>query len=84
MLIANFVGWLLNRAWTFGVAHPRSRQEFLRYLAVNLAGFAVTLVAVHFLVSRAGLHYLWASGCVAAGMTLINFIAHRHISFRLR
>lgn len=83
LLVVNFVGWLLNRFWTFNVAPRRSLAEFLRYLLVNLAGFLITLGAVHLLVSQFGMHYLWASACVAVGMTIPNFFLHRHFSFRL-
>ena len=83
LVIVNLVGWLLNRAWTFEVDKPRSIAEFLRYLLVNLGGFAITLAGVHGLVTLLGMHYLWASACVAAAMTLLNFFLHRTISFRL-
>lgn len=83
LLIVNVVGWLLNRSWTFNVAPRRSLPEFLRYLLVNLAGFLITLGAVHLLVSQFGMHYLWASAWVALGMTILNFFLHRHFSFRL-
>jgi putative flippase GtrA len=84
LVIVNIVGWLLNRGWTFKMDSPRSGAEFGRYLAVNAAGFFITLISVHVLVSWVGMHYLWASAWVAAGMIFVNFLVHRRISFRLR
>lgn len=81
ILIANTLGWVLNRKWTFGSTSIDWLAEYSRYLAVNLSSFLVSLVLMAVLVSGAGVHYLLASGGIAVVLTAFNFIAHRGWSF---
>jgi putative flippase GtrA len=84
LLIVNLIGWALNRVWTFESRTQDTKQEFARYLAVNVAGFGITLLLMAVLVSGFGMNYLIASMIVAALMMLANFIIHRNWSFRHR
>ena len=82
--VANSLGWLLNRGWTFRSTNVRRLPEFARYLAVNLAATVVSLALMALLVSGLGVHYLLASALLAAVFMVINFIAHRDWSFAPR
>ena len=84
LLIVNLIGWALNRVWTFQSAARETKKEFARYLAVNIAGFGITLILMALLVSAFGMNYLVASVIVAALMMLANFAVHRSWSFRHR
>ncbi len=83
LLLVNIVGWLLNRVWTFDSQSPEKRAELGRYLSVNLAGAPVTMVLMAILVSGLGLHYLIAGAVVAVGMMFLNYVIHKHWSFRV-
>jgi putative flippase GtrA len=82
LLVMNFVGWLLNRHWTFASRARRSWAEFARYLLVNAAGFVLTLLLLEMMVSWLGLNYLVASAFIAVLMAGLNFTAHRLWSLR--
>lgn len=84
LLIVNLIGWTLNRIWTFESTSQSKKLEFARYLAVNIAGFGITLLLMALLVSGLGINYLVASIIVAGLMMLTNFVTHRNWSFRHR
>ncbi len=81
ILIANTLGWALNRQWTFASTSSDWFAEYTRYLAVNLSSFALSLVLMAVLVSGLGVHYLLASGGMAVVLAAFNFVAHRGWSF---
>lgn len=76
------LGWAMNRSWTFRVARPPSVGEFARYAGVTVMSCAAALGLMALLVSGLGVHYLVANVSIAAGMTLVNFVAHKGWSFR--
>lgn len=81
IVIANTLGWALNRQWTFASTSTAWFAEYTRYLAVNLSSFLASLGLMALLVSGAGVHYLLASAGIAVVLTAFNFIAHRGWSF---
>jgi putative flippase GtrA len=81
IVIANTLGWALNRRWTFASRSRDAWAEFGRYVTVNLSGFALSLGLMALLVSGLGLHYLIASALIAAALMLVNFVVHRSWSF---
>ena len=81
IVIANTLGWWLNRRWSFRSRAKGLLAEYLRYFAVTLTSSAASFVLMAVLVSGLKLHYLLASGVIAVGMTLFNFVAHRGWSF---
>lgn len=84
LLLVNFLGWALNRMWTFESTARDTKREFARYLAVNVLGFGITLSLMALMVSGLGINYLVASMLVAGLMMLTNFVIHRNWSFRHR
>lgn len=81
IVVANSLGWLLNRVWSFRSRDIARAAEYLRYLSVTFVSSAVSFVLMALLVGVFGVHYLLASGLIAAGMTILNFLAHRGWSF---
>ena len=87
-LIAASCGWFINRAFTFGgqVAGGSKRGEWLRYLLVNLGGFAINYgtyaaLIAHFALT--GKAVLWGvAGGAVAGVGF-NFVASRHLVYRI-
>lgn len=82
IVVANSLGWALNRQWTFGATPSYWLHEYVRYFSVNLLSFGFSLLAMAVLVSGLGWNYLFASALLAAVMTLVNFVLHRDWSFR--
>ncbi|SHE95754.1 Putative flippase GtrA (transmembrane translocase of bactoprenol-linked glucose) [Microbulbifer donghaiensis] len=80
----NFIGWALNRHQTFKTKDADALPEFTRYILVNLTSMITSLCTMYLLVSTVGLHYIVASTVIAAGMTTINFYAHRQWSFKTK
>lgn len=81
VVLVNFLGWLLNRLWTFKSSSIHTRAEILRYFVVNFFAFGVTLAVAAVLISGFGIHYLVANAIVAILMMLVNFLAHKNWSF---
>jgi len=82
ILIANTLGWALNRRWTFSTTQMPALVEFSRYLSANIGLFAINLALMAILVSALNVHYLMASAILAVCMTILNFTIHRDWSFR--
>ena len=85
-LVAASANWALNRAWTFRAApRHRAHRQWLRFLAVNAAGFvlnrgAYAALIAGFALAREAPVLAVAAGAVA-GMGL-NFTLSRRIVFR--
>lgn len=82
LVVVNFVGWLLNRLWTFGSTSDDRSGEFGRYLLVNLGSAGVTMVLMALLVSGLHMHYLVASVAVSIAMMFLSYFVHKQWSFR--
>jgi len=56
-------------------------MEYSRYMSVSISSTVISLALMVFCVNFLGLHYLLASAIIAAGMMVLNFVAHREWSF---
>lgn len=81
IVIANTLGWILNRKWTFCRSSIPWWMEYSRYMSVSISSTVISLALMVFCVNFLGLHYLLASAIIAAGMMVLNFVAHREWSF---
>lgn len=81
IVIANTLGWLLNRSWTFLSCAQSRWDEYVRYMSVSLSSTAISLLMMFLCVSVLEIHYLLASAGIALLMLLFNFVAHRDWSF---
>jgi putative flippase GtrA len=73
-------GYLLNRRWTFNA--PDSWQARSRYVVVQVAGLAGTIVLLWSFVSVAGAGRLTAYAVTIPTVTLATFAANRGWTFR--
>ncbi len=80
-LIINYVGFWLNKTFTFGDRSPRVVQQAARYYAVMGASLAANLTLMFLLVERAGIHYLISAAIVTVLFFFANFLGHRVITF---
>lgn len=81
IIIANSLGWALNRRWTFAGSRLSWGMEYIRYMSVGFSSVVASLLLMALCVSFLGIHYLLASALIALAMLLANFIAHRDWSF---
>lgn len=81
ILVANSLGWMLNRRWTFTDSGIQCWKEYSRYMSVSLSSTLISLGLMILLVDMLNLHYLLASATIAAAMTIVNFVLHRDWSF---
>lgn len=80
-LVAVANNFLANRAWTFKVRHGRRRFQALRFLAVSVATFLVTLGVLTALVEGARVAEVPAQAiAIACGLPL-NFLGQKLWSF---
>jgi putative flippase GtrA len=81
---AAFVGWLLNRLWSFAAA-PRTNpfRQFPRYLAVQTLGASANWLTYLLVIMLAGTGRVTALAALVAGsgagMFLNFFGARRHV-----
>jgi putative flippase GtrA len=84
--VAGSSNWFLNRMWTFsGASKGRIHDEWLRYLATNVAGFGINRGVYVALIASSTLCNLHpvlalAAGCIA-GLG-VNFVMSRRMVFR--
>jgi len=81
IVVANTLGWLLNRRWTFAESGDPWWKEYFRYLSVSLSSTLIGLGLMVLCVSVMSIHYLLSNAMVSLLMLLFNFIAHRDWSF---
>jgi putative flippase GtrA len=87
LLTATFVSYVLNRRWTFALAHGQgSMRETLQFYAINLAAWAVTLGVVAAADSLFGpLTQLGENVAKLAAVVIIllpKFAGYRDVVFR--
>ncbi|RYG64918.1 GtrA family protein [bacterium] len=84
IVVANSLGFILNRNWTFESRSASIWRELVRYFTVNLGQSALNLALMAFFVSVLGVHYLVASAGIAIVLTGANFLLHKNWSFNSR
>jgi putative flippase GtrA len=77
-LLNNF---LLNRHWTFEVAHGQVTRQARNYVLISAVFFAAQLAILHVLVV-AGLPKILAEGLSVFAVVPMNFLAQRRLAFR--
>lgn len=81
IVVANSLGWTMNRHWTFLKSSLPWWVEYCRYMSISFSSTMISLALMIFCVSLLGIHYLFASAVIAACMMMLNFVAHRDWSF---
>jgi putative flippase GtrA len=76
---ANIFSFWANSRWSFRVV--ATRQRYMRFLAVSLAGLAVSLIAIA-ISEMLQWHYLAGVFLSFIFLPLITFLAHRNWTWR--
>jgi dolichol-phosphate mannosyltransferase len=83
-LVAVVNNFVLNRHWTFDARDGAAHFQAMRFLAVSLVAFAVSLLLLTVLVEGAGLSKVPAQALAVAASTPLNFLGNKLWSFRVR
>ncbi|CDN31512.1 Conserved membrane protein YngA [Mucinivorans hirudinis] len=93
--VAATTNYILNRRFTWRSKNPNIRREYLRFLAVSLAGLGINSLVIYlfqlllsdFAINFAGvqLQGFWLAKIIATGVVLLwNFFANNFFTFRVR
>lgn len=80
-LVAVTNNFVLNRRWTFQVTHGHRGFQALRFLAVSVVAFGVSLLALTVLVEVAGLPEVPAQAAAVIVGLPVNFLGQKLWSF---
>jgi len=78
--VGTVLGFVANRQWTFGSTGPW-RSELVRYVTVLLAGYAINLAAVLWLIRGVGIDPYVAQAAGVVPYTLFVFLMSRSFVF---
>lgn len=75
--------YFFNSRWTFREERKRTKKEFIRFLLVNLASLAVSVLLLRICYEVVGIESnLIAKGIVTPAVMVINFIANKLFVFK--
>jgi putative flippase GtrA len=80
-MAVNYIGFRLNKEFTFRNEDSRVFGQAARYYGLMGISLATNLVTMALLVDGLGFHYLIAALLVTTIFVLMNFAAHRWITF---
>lgn len=77
--------YILNHTWTFqmGSLKSHNRNDYVRYVTVNILGLSINLAILHLLV-QVGLNPAIAQLCGIAGAMATNYVGSYLFVFRIR
>lgn len=86
LLLVNYIGFKLNKTFTFLDGIPRARAEsfwqFLRYNAVSIVSFLMGISQMYILVDVFDVWYIYANMLVAVIMAFVNFFMHKYFTYK--
>lgn len=79
-----FVAYLLNTRWVFTYRRleKKTRQEFMIFTAIALAGLAISEVILVIVAGQMAVHYVAAKFVATFFVMLFNFVARKRILFQ--
>jgi dolichol-phosphate mannosyltransferase len=81
-LVAVMNNFVLNRHWTFDARDGRARFQAIRFLAVSLTAFGVSLLLLTLFVEAVGIAKIPAQALAVATSMPLNFLGNKLWSFR--
>jgi putative flippase GtrA len=81
-LVAVMNNFILNRHWTFDARDGRMHFQAIRFLAVSLVAFGVSLLLLTLFVEVAGIAKVPAQALAVATSMPLNFLGNKLWSFR--
>ncbi|MBE9115527.1 GtrA family protein [Lusitaniella coriacea LEGE 07157] len=78
----NFIGFYLNKNYTFKTHKNRFLRELCKYYSVMLSSFFLNLALMYVFVDIFGVWYLHGSLTVTVIFMIYNFLLHQYWSFK--
>jgi putative flippase GtrA len=78
----NFLGFYLNKYYTFETDKSRFWQELWKYYSVMFSSFLLNLFFMYLLVDIFKMWYIYASITITIGFIIYNFLMHKNWSFK--
>jgi putative flippase GtrA len=82
LIYINFIGFYLNKYYTFKTHRKRFWQELWKYYSVMFSGFIINLFFMYLLVDVFHVWYLYASLILTVCFIIYNFLMHKNWSFK--
>lgn len=86
VLLVNYVGFQLNKLFTFTRQSPYIKGEtimqFIKYNAVSVVSFVLAVGQMYVLVDFFGMWYIYASAVSSVVMAFINFGMHKYFTYK--
>ncbi|MGI0480879.1 GtrA family protein [Geminocystis sp. CENA526] len=81
IIITNFIGFALNKYYTFQTKKKLFWRELWKYYSVMLSSYIINLCAMFILVDLVNIWYLYANIILMIILTPLNYIFHKNWSF---
>jgi putative flippase GtrA len=82
LLSINFLGFYLNKYYTFQTSKRKFWKELWKYYSVMFSSFLLNLFFMYVLVGVFKMWYIYASLTITIGFLFYNFLMHKSWSFR--
>ncbi|TRT83989.1 MAG: GtrA family protein [Microcystis aeruginosa Ma_OC_H_19870700_S124] len=82
LIAINFIGFYLNKYYTFKTDQKRFLPELWKYYSVMLSSFILNLFFMFVLVQLFNMWYIYASLTITLGFLFYNFFMHKNWSFK--
>lgn len=82
LIFINFIGFYLNKYYTFKSKKKRFWQELWKYYSVMCSSFILNLILMYLLVDILHIWYLYASLSITICFIVFNYLMHKNWSFK--
>ncbi len=82
IITTNFIGFYLNKYYTFRTHQKRFWRELWKYYSVMMSSYVLNVLAMYVLVDVCKIWYLWATIILIFVLTPYNYLFHKLWSFK--
>ncbi|MGK7946886.1 MAG: GtrA family protein [Microcystaceae cyanobacterium] len=82
IIVTNFIGFYLNKYYTFKTKRKLFWREMWKYYSVMISSYLLNLMIMYLLVDIIDIWYLYATMIIIVLLTPYNFLLHKFWSFR--
>ncbi|MGK7932337.1 MAG: GtrA family protein [Microcystaceae cyanobacterium] len=82
IVVTNFIGFYLNKYYTFKTKRKLFWREMWKYYSVMISSYLLNLMIMYLLVDIINIWYLYATMIIIVILTPYNFLLHKFWSFR--
>lgn len=82
IVVTNFIGFALNKYYTFQTHKKLFWREMWKYYSVMLSSYILNVIIMYFLVDFINIWYIYANILLIVILTPYNYLLHRNWSFK--